>query len=712
MHNSPVHPYQKKQSYRNIIVTAILVAQLLFQPFSYVFLSGENSSGFSPLLVQADSSPSFGYFATYNEHLPNAAVYFYSDLSALKEGLTDIQIDSELLALMEKSAMDPDAAGIEVADYGSRLLRDILLNSSDGADSDFITLMNDLYLPQIESAAFNYSNIVEFFYLGDMKVYPKDYEAQLLPGSISSDMAALNNLCTCIGYFSLARSAVNALAAEDSADGAVDLLNFTQGILSLGVRKIFGTTAMSLSLIGLTLLTTPVFELIAAANDLKFRANDALYLHYNRNVNPRSAEEWKEKVIELVEKSAEDMSKSFSDLLMEEVDHFCERWWKLDKGLQAGYETEFKRMSPWVKAFSVQDYEAASFAKKREKITEDYKKQVLKDLYPVMNSVRNYYAQKAADELARKMNDFLEPINRTLFLYIIAPEVEVIDPETGLVTISYPFDGYQVRLREISPKAQEKAGDAWSLTLSGEKNSLATRLSCLGYVMVGSPRECAFWHPDNDPDSDEPDFVLPIEWNAEGYLAEVVIDLEQADLSGNYKLNEVKEIFNDAHKYNTYEHPYTSLQFISDIFGKDINNIGEAEHKEITITATDEPDRYEFAYCFSVGSERREGKGEAEVLPADDGSALLKAGIEQTYESRTYTLIFTIELPPEAAGSGEVNITANADTDSASKGEIPKKKKDAVQEQQIDLTGASCKLEVHRSDLGAYLAGYEYKLGK
>lgn len=201
----------------------------------------------------------------------------------------------------------------------------------------------------------------------------------------------------------------------------------------------------------------------------------------------RSLKDWRARIIKLIDENPEEDS---AKLLQDEVDKFAEDFWKLDA---LGVDNVAGSAPKNVKRIPFDD------AKLRRTLTEEYKKQLYLELYPVMTSVRNYYNNKlllASQKTVERAKKFY---NQKINFSIIEPLEAGEKPK---------YAGCKVIFAPLNKDADL---DSWSSVIPDSGGELYGDFSLIGHISSGTPNTLLVFDKNADITRDDPLLAVPVE---------------------------------------------------------------------------------------------------------------------------------------------------------------------------------------------------------
>lgn len=613
-------------------ISLLLCLLIIFQPAAGSFL------GFRAAVFAEEGEvtgiPPAGHFSLSFEGTPWAELDFYTDADYILD-LKDFKGSPGALI---HEAFDELRDG-KKGENTEKLATAMLLESADSADENALQPLMRKYLDEGRSWYDAFSNVTTFMTLSDADNILESTVMKKLDG-MGDAMSALGIYLSIWDYLKTERGTY-----ESKKTGASLFSTYFTKLLSDYGTDITFSSGLSVALVGLSVVELSINKLASAGDELQEAVMDNIYTYYNDSYRKdleggaRSMSKWREVIIGIIDENAEDNAEKIPNLIEEEIDRFCERFWKLPPETQAELETELnmKTLLFGPTGFTLKDYDKGKNRELRQKLTREYKAELYRRLYSVWPSVKREYAKRAAEKLKELIKPELKYLNTDIAISI-RPPVRM----KGTAQESYPFNGYIARLQLEDEELMEQYKEYVTVTLKGSFTLLHKDMTRYGYLAMGAPQEVAFWNPDQDPDKDEPEFTKTIEWDNDRPLD---LKLESEDVGGDFSFSYEEKAAYEDNMYGVSE--YASFYMLDDIFGVNINNLGLPSDYGLTLTA--EPgkaDLYEVSYEYSVGETGGHYKGKGKLSP--DGQ--LKAELEAdrfdsfTDQTRHYLLVFELDF--------------------------------------------------------------------
>jgi len=213
--------------------------------------------------------------------------------------------------------------------------------------------------------------------------------------------------------------------------------------------------------------------------ELKLENLGGVYQYYNDVESPRSVREWRGIFISILRENADDPEKA-QQLINQEIDSFCDRFWSLDYGKVK----EIAGVSGLKYSFDERQW-----TKDREVLTAQYREYLLNRLQAPMTSARNYLLSQATEQAQREFEKQLRALqgelNKTVQVQIIEQPEEAGD---------YQYEGYTVRFAPLSADANV---ENWTgkMPKGGELN---TSFAVIGHMQSGAPSRVELYKPGED----------------------------------------------------------------------------------------------------------------------------------------------------------------------------------------------------------------------
>ena len=230
----------------------------------------------------------------------------------------------------------------------------------------------------------------------------------------------------------------------------------------------FGSAALQVGFAGVAVFDVVLSTVQSDMMELKLENLGGVYQYYNDVESPRSVKEWRRIFISILRENADDPGKA-QQLINQEIDSFCDRFW----GLDYGKVKEIAAVSGLKYSFDERQW-----TKDREVLTQQYRGYLMAHLQAPLTSARNYLLNQAMEqaqhEFEKQLLAMRKELNKTVKVQIIE------QPEKAG---EYKYEGYTVRFAPISSSADAKN---WTgkMPKGGEMN---TSFTILGHMQSGSP---------------------------------------------------------------------------------------------------------------------------------------------------------------------------------------------------------------------------------
>lgn len=217
----------------------------------------------------------------------------------------------------------------------------------------------------------------------------------------------------------------------------------------------------------------------------------------------RNLKDWRARIIQLIDENPDEDS---ADLLRDEVDAFAEDFWKLNA-------VEIDNVA----GSAPKKYMRIPFddAKLRKTLTDDYKKQLYKELQPVMTSVRNYYTNKLQQEAQKTIERAKRYYNREIEFTITQPYEQGKKPEFAGCTVVF------------APLRADADLDSWKSTIPDNGDMLYGEFTLLGHILAGCPNTLLVFDKKANIQKDEPILSVPVE--IKDYKCNIVLESKKEE---------------------------------------------------------------------------------------------------------------------------------------------------------------------------------------
>jgi hypothetical protein len=172
------------------------------------------------------------------------------------------------------------------------------------------------------------------------------------------------------------------------------------------------------------------------------KTSGGVYQYYNDVESPRSVKDWRRIFINILRENA-DNPERVQQLINQEIDSFCDRFWSLDYGKVK----EVAAVSGLKYSFDERQW-----TKDRKVLTRQYRGYLMARLQAPLTSARNCLLNQAMEQAQREFEeqllDMKKELNKTVKVQIIEqPE------KTG----EYKYEGYTVHFAPLSGSANSKS---------------------------------------------------------------------------------------------------------------------------------------------------------------------------------------------------------------------------------------------------------------
>lgn len=241
----------------------------------------------------------------------------------------------------------------------------------------------------------------------------------------------------------------------------------------------FGSATLQVGFAAIAVFDVVLSTVQSDMMELKLENLGGVYQYYNDVEAPRSNQEWRRIFIGILKENADNPEKA-QQLINQEIDSFCDRFWSLDYGKVK----EIAGVSGLKYSFDERQW-----TKDREVLTTQYREYLLSRLQASMTSARNYLLGQAMEQAQREFEKQLRALqgelNKTVKVQIVEQPEE--DGE-------YQYEGYTVRFAPLSSNTNVKN---WTgkMPKGGEMN---TSFTVIGHMQSGSPSRVELYKPGED----------------------------------------------------------------------------------------------------------------------------------------------------------------------------------------------------------------------
>ena len=223
--------------------------------------------------------------------------------------------------------------------------------------------------------------------------------------------------------------------------------------------------------------------------------------------------------VKFLQENQDDPEKA-RQLIENEIDDFCERFWTLDYGKIK----EIAGVSGKKYNFDARDY-----TKDKEVLTAQFKAHMLVRLQSALTSARNYLLNQALESAQKKFETELFSLQKQLNTVIPVKIIELPEEEGN-----FQYIGYTVRFAQLSDTADK---NSWTgkMPASGEIN---TSFTILGHMQSGLPDTVELFAPGDDV----PMLTVPFEVKSPNIL--IILNS-----SGEDETKIIGEVGNEKHLF-------------------------------------------------------------------------------------------------------------------------------------------------------------------
>ena len=395
----------------------------------------------------------------------------------------------------------------DVLEYVPYMSSDETLSLARGIAADDPGTMRKLiaFGGEASSKMFDYAdrldNAINIATLGDVP----DWLSTEIPETNQTLFSAIGYAATCVNLMKI--------GIDDSLGGGADKGEVLNLIRDVGSKvttywadafTTAGSGALSVGMGGVLIIDKMLTAFAEEAQATKLEDMGFIYYHYNEGFTgfghkPMSAKDWRQKVIQVLDKHPEDPEIAVA-------------------ALEAGfneYASQFFKLSLEQMNEVAADTPGVT-VKRVPSLTEDEQQTLIdgyiahlkdKTMPAVLKSVENYMVRKAEQSYITAMNAVRDYYNTKISITIKEniPEGQ-----------SSQYEGYQFR---FAPLSETAAKGSWTgkWNKSGSVTSSAT---LIGFMTAGLPHTVEFFAPDADLNTAEPEFTVPFVISAPDILIE------------------------------------------------------------------------------------------------------------------------------------------------------------------------------------------------
>lgn len=272
---------------------------------------------------------------------------------------------------------------------------------------------------------------------------------------------------------------------SDDAEKMSTLSNLVKNIANNAVGY-FGSSALQTGFAAVAVFDIILSTVQSDMMEIKLENLGGVYQYYNDTEAPRSAAQWRKLFIEIMESNA-DNPEMAQELIKQEIDTFCNRFWSLDYGKVK----EIAGVSGLKYSFDERNW-----TKDREVLTTQYREHLMARLQAPLTSARKFLLTRAMNqaqnEFEKRLRTLQKELNKTVKVQITEqPEKEG----------EYKYGGYTVHFSPLSANAATKS---WT-GIMPESGTLNTSFTVLGHMQSGMPDKVELYAPGKDT----PTLVVP-----------------------------------------------------------------------------------------------------------------------------------------------------------------------------------------------------------
>ena len=324
-----------------------------------------------------------------------------------------------------------------------------------------------------------------------------------IPAWLNTEIPETNQtLFSALGYIATATNLMN-IAIRDArgknvSDGEV--LNLIRDVGSkvtsywAGQLTSLGAEALSVGMAGVLIIDKMLTAFAEEAQSTRLEDIQFVYHHYNEGFSAPWAhklmkpKDWREKVIEVVEKHPND-----PDIAISALEAGFRKYASEFFALTGDQQAEVASDVPNVTVKRIPNFTEAE----KEQMIDEYVAYLKDKTMPaVLKSVQVYFAKKSEEAELAAMNEIKEFYNTTITINM---REELKDGEKSA------YAGYKFRFAPLSDGAVK---GSWSGTWP-EKGELTDSTTLIGLLTAGLPHMVEFFKPDADMDVDKPEFTVP-----------------------------------------------------------------------------------------------------------------------------------------------------------------------------------------------------------
>ena len=405
--------------------------------------------------------------------------------------------------------------------YITDVMEDIDFLTADEAAAALQSLGTDEPMTILKAGAAAFGSMTEFAEgYGDLSDYAGNIvNVATLGGEQFDDLLSeeAGDLLKTVGIFASGLKLAKQITSSEASD-KLDLYKDTiSKLIEMGGETLTtaGGAAFGLAMSGVWIFDKVISKMFEEAKAEKMEEMGAVYTYFNDQFShgeykARTLKDWRQILIDIVAAHPNDEA-AVQEALNEEIDRYANVFWNLDAGTLGEVEDDagYKRM-PYPSA------------EEQKSLTEQYKQNLAVRLYPVITSVKNYYANKAKEEYLKSLNKLKDFYNQKV---TFTAKEKLEDGQTP------SYVGYTWGFGPLAEGVETKDWIGSTVRDSGEMKSVFT---LLGYLMAGSPNELRLYAPGDDFNTAEPALVVPFQFTAPAIEVTYGGAPALADLLGDY----------------------------------------------------------------------------------------------------------------------------------------------------------------------------------
>ena len=430
------------------------------------------------VIIMTDHLSIFGVCHVKNSNAKDVSA-FSDDISIFFDSATESQesLDSEIPISLVTTFLESDNKALTLQEAGAKILDDLLKKA-------------EFYDEYVFGYADNFTKMLTLGEKGFGNLYGNEVAEAL----------------EAIGYAAIAIKAMDIAIRGGTDKDKLDLLySLATSLISSAASRFTaaGTSYFNMGMVAVYIWKKGVDYAFTGSHKQKMEKLAKVYEFYNDHcVYPptehkaRSLKDWRMEFVKIIEEN-HDTPEIIDSLIEKNIDDYCAKFWDLrpeHATSVSGLEYERRKGIEGGKEIAIPE----NWQRERDKITSDYKHNLLIRLEQVFDSIGPYFKAKALRAYQEVLNKVQDYLNTPIDVWAIEQKKD--DEE-------YKYVDYQCGFGPLSENARP---EAWIKGKIDENGMYRTSFTILGYLLSGSPSEFYLYEPKANPFTDEPDVTAPI----------------------------------------------------------------------------------------------------------------------------------------------------------------------------------------------------------